>query len=103
MEDYEIWGYAVSKMREKRGITQVKLAEQLGYSSSHFRKFEKGKVPNPSYRMMLNIGEILHMDMLGITDQVREFEEQINKNSGKDNSMNGEVKRKIEKLIISND
>ena len=35
MEDYEIWGYAVSKMREKRGITQGKLAEQLGYSSSH--------------------------------------------------------------------
>lgn len=51
MEDYEIWGYAVSKMREKRGITQGKLAEQLGYSSSHFRRFEKGQIPNPSYRM----------------------------------------------------
>ena len=45
MEDYEIWGYAVSKMREKRGITQGKLAEQLGYSSSHFRRFEKGQIP----------------------------------------------------------
>ncbi len=57
MEDYEIWGYAVSKMREKRGITQGKLAEQLGYSSSHFRRFEKGQIPNPSYRMMINIGK----------------------------------------------
>ena len=84
MEDYEIWGYAVSKMREKRGITQ-------------------GQIPNPSYRMMINIGEILHMDMLGITDQVREFEEQIDKNYGKDDSANGKVKKKIEKLIINND
>ena len=103
MEDYEIWGYAVSKMREKRGITQGKLAEQLGYSSSHFRRIEKGQIPNPSYRMMINIGEILHMDMLGITDQVREFEEQIDKNYGKDDSANGKVKKKIEKLIINND
>lgn len=53
--------------------------------------------------MMINIGEILHMDMLGITDQVREFEEQIDKNYGKDDSANGKVKKKIEKLIINND
>lgn len=52
---------------------------------------------------MINIGEILHMDMLGITDQVREFEEQIDKNYGKDDSANGKVKKKIEKLIINND
>lgn len=103
MEDYEIWGYAVSKMREKRGITQGKLAEKLGYSSSHFRRFEKGQIPNPSYRMMINIGEILHMDMLGITDQVQEFEKQMDKNSCKDNSTNGRVKKKIEKLIMNND
>ena len=103
MEDYEILGYAVSKMRKKRGITQGKLAEKIGYSSSHFRRFEKGQVPNPSYRMMINIGEILHMDMLEIINQVRDFEEQMDKSSSKDNSMDGKVKKKIEKLIMNND
>ena len=49
--------------------------------------------------MMINIGEILHIDMLRITDQVREFEERMDKN----NSTNGSVKKKIEKLIINND
>ena len=103
MEDYEILGYAVSNMRIKRGITQGKLAEKIGYSSAHFRRFEKGQVPNPSYRMMINIGEILHMDMLEIINQVRDFEEQMDKSSSKDNSMDGKVKKKIEKLIMNND
>ena len=53
--------------------------------------------------MMINIGEILHMDMLEIINQVRDFEEQMDKSSSKDNSMDGKVKKKIEKLIMNND
>ena len=78
MEYFEAIGYVVRVEREKQHITQDDLAKQIGYSSTQVWRLENGGIKNPTYRMIIQIENILHVNM---QDKVQSFEE--NQNSDK--------------------
>lgn len=43
--DYGIIGRRIKKAREKKGLTQEKLAEELDVSNAYISKIERGKTP----------------------------------------------------------
>lgn len=43
--DYSVIGKRIKQAREKRGITQEKLAEALDVSNAYISKIERGKTP----------------------------------------------------------
>ena len=78
MEYFEAIGYAVREEREKQHITQKDLAKQIGYSSTQVWRLENGGIKRPTYRMISQIENVLHVN---VQDKVQNFEE--NQNSDK--------------------
>ena len=78
MEDFEILGRIVRTERKKQHISQKHLANRIGYSYTQVGRLEKGEIKNPTYRMIIQIENILHVNM---QDKVQSFEE--NQNSDK--------------------
>jgi len=55
------FGRKISKLRQKRGLTQEKLAELIQYSPNHISKIESGRT-YPSFELIINIAKALNVD-----------------------------------------
>lgn len=63
MSIYEVIGQNIRKYRVDKGLSQEQLAYDMGTSTSHLRKLEKGK-GNPTIKTLEGIGRSLDMDFL---------------------------------------
>jgi len=56
------FGQRISELRQKRGLTQEKLAVLLQYSPNHISKIESART-NPSFDLIVRIADILDVDI----------------------------------------
>jgi transcriptional regulator with XRE-family HTH domain len=56
-------GRTLQELREKRGITQVKLARAVGVTPSYITKLETGAKVNPSLSVMTNLARALGVEL----------------------------------------
>ena len=63
MYDFEMLGQIVWSEREKQHMARKFLAEQIGYSDTQVGRLEKGEIKNPTYRMIIRIENVLHVNM----------------------------------------
>ena len=74
MSEQEL-GQLIRRARSAAGLTQGKLAEQVGLNQSAISMMEQGKPQSISDRKLLKLGEVLGLDlmpMLGRPDAMRE-------------------------------
>ena len=64
-------GRRVAELRNKRGLTQDKLAELTNYSTNHIAKLESART-NPSFALILAIANALQVEI----KELFSFEEQ---------------------------
>lgn len=62
----------IANIRNKKGITQEKLAEMVDYSPNHISKLESGRT-NPSFDLLVKISKALNIELKELFD----FEENI--------------------------
>lgn len=55
--------HPVAALREKRGLTQYRLAAEAGLTQTHLRKIELGLVKNPSASVAIAIADALGADV----------------------------------------
>ena len=60
MERLLTFGKRLKELREKAGLTQKEMAEQIGYTTSHYQKIEYGKV-NISVTLLADLAEQFHV------------------------------------------
>lgn len=63
-------GEAIRRERLARGWTQVELADQIGISSNHVARLERGEV-GPTFYLMHRIGGLLGIDLTTLTGKRR--------------------------------
>ncbi len=57
-----ILGKRIAFLRKKRGLTQEKLAELIGYSTNHIAKLELAGT-NPSFELLVNLANALNIEL----------------------------------------
>ena len=80
-------GKRIAYLRNKRGLTQEKLAELVNYSTNHIGKLESART-NPSFELLVNISKALDVELAELFD----FSEYQN---------NEYIKREFSNLITS--
>lgn len=55
-------GKRIADLRNKRGLTQEKLAEMVEYSTNHISKLESART-NPSFELLVNISKALNVEI----------------------------------------
>jgi len=62
-----ILGKKIAALRAKRGLTQEKLAEMVGYSTNHIAKLELAGT-NPSFELLVKLSSALSIEMKDLFD-----------------------------------
>ena len=55
-------GRRIAELRNKRGLTQEKLAELTNYSTNHIAKLESART-NPSFELLVNLSRALDVEL----------------------------------------
>lgn len=64
MEDLlVILGKRISDLRNRKGLTQEKLAEMINYSTNHIAKLESART-NPSFELLVNIAKAFDIELM---------------------------------------
>lgn len=64
MEDIlVILGKRIAYLRNKRGLTQEKLAELVNYSTNHIGKLESART-NPSFELLVSLSKALDVELM---------------------------------------
>ena len=58
----DLLGKRISSLRQKRGLTQEKLAEITGYSPNHISKLESSRT-KPSFDLLVGIAKALRVEI----------------------------------------
>lgn len=61
-------GRNISRMREKRGMNQVQLAQEVGITQSAISQIEKG-IKNPSLQVGSEIARVLRCSIEDLVDE----------------------------------
>jgi transcriptional regulator with XRE-family HTH domain len=56
-------GWAVRKLREAKGITQVELAKAVGVTQAYIAKLESGASDNPSLAVLTGLARALNVEL----------------------------------------
>lgn len=67
MDELVLIGKRISEIRNKRGLTQEKLAEMVNYSANHIAKLESART-NPSFDLLVNISKALDIEVKDLFD-----------------------------------
>lgn len=70
-DELVLLGKRVAELRNKRGLTQDKLAELTNYSTNHIAKLESART-NPSFNLIISIAKALQVEIKDLFS----FEEQ---------------------------
>ncbi len=62
MNELALIGKRIAELRNKRGLTQEKLAEMVNYSANHIAKLESART-NPSFDLLVNISKALDIEV----------------------------------------
>lgn len=82
-------GKRVAELRNKRGLTQDKLAELTNYSTNHIAKLESART-NPSFDLIVAIAKALQIE----TKELFSYEEQKSSEY---------IKKEFQKIIDNSD
>jgi XRE family aerobic/anaerobic benzoate catabolism transcriptional regulator len=67
MEESRAVGKRIEALRRKKGLTQEKLAEQVGLSMKHIGEIERGRV-NPTLASLAGISKALEISLMDLFD-----------------------------------
>ena len=62
MDELVLIGKRIAEIRNKRGLTQEKLAEMVNQSANHIAKLESART-NPSFDLLVNISKALDIEV----------------------------------------
>lgn len=82
-------GKRIAELRNKKGLTQDKLAEMANYSTNHIAKLESART-KPSFDLLVSISKALQVE----TKELFSFEEQKTPEY---------IKKEFQKIIINSD
>ena len=66
-EELNTLGRKIAQLRIKKGFTQEKLADMVGYSSNHISKLESART-NPSFELLVDIANALNIELKDLFD-----------------------------------
>ncbi len=61
-DELVLLGKRIAELRNKRGLTQDKLAELTNYSTNHIAKLESART-NPSFELLINLAHALNVEL----------------------------------------
>lgn len=88
-EELILLGKRVAELRNKRGLTQEKLAELTNYSTNHIAKLESART-NPSFELIVAIATVLQVEI----SELFAFEQQKTPEY---------IKKELQKIIKNSD
>ena len=62
VDELNALGRRIAELRNKRGLTQEKLAELTNYSTNHIAKLESART-NPSFELLVNLSRALDVEL----------------------------------------